>query len=557
MSHQAYDPGSVSVEPAPVNAAVKAKHERTRQALLSVVPPYEKLIPAITKCTDWWFFFRQKCLGTVGRVTLEEFATRVYHSGKPAELGILVIAVGVGTNYDDLDRYLALVDKEIIADDEYMSTLEGLECAVLVGKSYSDIGQPRRGWLAFRQGLTYAQLIGLHKTHTLSEARSGLWWSLWQTDRFMSLMLGLPYAVPDSHCLMEIGGQSLETARSPLSFSIKVGIMAGKIVDRTQGPPDYSFSSTMDLDQQLDSLAAEMPADWWDVPEKPPSKDPIIAHRWQERILQQMAYQQMRIYLHMPFMLKSAVNPRFEYSRTACFDGAREMLRLYHLIRGIEKPLYECKAVDFIGFTAALLLLLGILGYGRLAQIPNPQQEESDWTLIDTTMHILRGASREKGGKVATESLRVLEQLSQVRHQDLSGPGDDPNCESKIAIPYFGTIYVRRGHRFNHVASRTSSTAQTTPLLTPNTKMGTPLSGTTDPTPPDYNNLNSLIAYDGMYMPHQGVPQINDEASGGYFQPDFGFGGVQGLTGVDIDQDWSWFLDPQQQQQQQQPPAAF
>lgn len=74
------------------------------------------------------------------------------------DLGLLVCAFGLSADQNG-SLYLALVDRLVISDDEYAATLTGLECIVLQGKCYLDIGQPRRAWLAYRRGLVLGQLM--------------------------------------------------------------------------------------------------------------------------------------------------------------------------------------------------------------------------------------------------------------------------------------------------------------------------------------------------------------------------------------------------------------
>ena len=71
---------------------------------------------------------------------------------------VLLLAVGVAGEMEDLSRYLALVHATIVSDDDYMTGIDGLECALLQAKCYAEIGQPRRGWLTVRRCLTFAQL---------------------------------------------------------------------------------------------------------------------------------------------------------------------------------------------------------------------------------------------------------------------------------------------------------------------------------------------------------------------------------------------------------------
>ena len=117
------------------------------------------MLAVFTKEGLWWGYWRQKTYGEAKPTeSLLQYAARIYTSEIPTDLGLLVCAFGL-SNDTNGSRFLALVDKLVISDDEYAATVTGLECIVLQGKCYLDIGQPRRAWLAYRRGLVLAQLM--------------------------------------------------------------------------------------------------------------------------------------------------------------------------------------------------------------------------------------------------------------------------------------------------------------------------------------------------------------------------------------------------------------
>jgi len=572
------------------NSQANSKANQTRQALLSTLPSYKELMETLRANEQWWTLLGRKCQGTRGGETIEQFTNRVLARGTPCELGSLVICYGICSEGDIIDKCLYMIDRYIISDDEYMGTLEGLECSILQSKVYADIGSARRSWLTFRRAIGFAQLMGLHRNRAGSPERDSIWWSLYEGDKLISLMLGMPHAISDRHCNLEVNGQSIDNVHNAKTFVAKVAQFAGKVIDRNQAIQESTFSSAMDLDQEMDHYAAKMPADFWAIEPYMTAPDTVAAVEWQEKILTILCYHQTKVYLHMPFMLKSTANSGFEYSRDACFNGAREMLRLYHILRAPGNPTYACKAIDFIGFTASVLVVLGLLGYGR-GGVENPEQDERDWQLIDTSITILKHASTERGGKVAEQSYQALELLAQIRNfGDMEGP-DPEDCECKIAIPFFGTISVQRGKSFKHhgtassssgktpascskAASCTSGTAPTTPSLDANTLSHVSTAAST--APPSHDN--PFIAYDGFYMPPTPFDGAAVQSAAAAGAATVGNGGVAGAAGgatdamaanwpvasgflwenvgnMDIDQDWSWFMNDlglQQQQQQQQ-----
>ncbi|KZM23221.1 uncharacterized protein EKO05_0008334 [Ascochyta rabiei] len=596
--------------------ATSAKRERVKQALIAMLPPYDQLTKILNSNSDWWQTWRRKCSGTSGpEQTLPQFAAQALASGNIGAIGTVVLAVGICSSAedDDVERYIETVDRWVLSDDEYAASLEGMECLILKSKWFADVGQPRRAWICYRKGLMYAQLMGLHRKRTASVAHETIWWGLYHGDRFLSLLLGLPYGISDSHCdlsMPDFGGEFMH----PLVFINNVSKLAGRVIDRNQGTAEQSFAWALQLDQELETLWKKVDPTWLDFSELLATPESNAAEL-RERIMAQMVYHQIRVYLHLPFMLKSATNSRFTYSRTACLNGSREVLRLYQALRtGTVQPLYECKAVDFIGFTSAVLIQIGLFNFAAVVQDAKSMQElEGDVRLIEISIDIFRRASSEKGGKVALQSAEVLEKM-QAKFKSgctpTNGPCDDGECDDMV-IPYFGTISIRRGGRTlkgplpplpslspgGSVSGRSASTGQA--LYTPTSETGglsgaslfpqqapasmnlTPQSTLSPPThtPSTFAALDPspFVAYDGFYnwttlnaedspstttttaggggrvLPKLGSSsggnvqtQINDDSMSNFPLPTNNFSWQH--MPMDIDQDWSWFLNDNQTQ---------
>lgn len=428
-----------------------------------------------------------------------------------------------------------------------MGTLEGLECAILMGKIYSDIGQARKSWLVFRKGLTFAQLMGLHRNHSMSMSHESIWWSLYGADRLTSLMLGMPYGIPDTHCNLSHFQTNDPALMGFMVFFTKISYFAGKVIDRSQGMSEASYSSALDLEQELNSYAAQLPQEFWEVQPLIDCPDATVAYEWQEKLLGQIAFHQIKAYLHMPFMLKTPNQVGYDASRRACIDGSREILRIYHMLRAEGTPLYECKAIDFIAFTACILLVLGVLGYGR-APNHDPQSDERDWALIEKSMVIFRRASSEKGGKVAAQSYQALEQLHQLKNEGAHSNAES-NTTTKIVIPFFGTISVQRGQNNNkqQTTSTTSNTPQSQSLNTPVTP---DYSKVHDQSSAAYSSMDPQIMYDGLYQfPPAYTPSVDPQLGQtdglGSFQANNNGGGfwLNNWGTMDLDQDWSWLMN--------------
>ncbi|PVH97793.1 hypothetical protein DM02DRAFT_616265 [Periconia macrospinosa] len=572
-----------------------AKKERTRQALLAMLPPQPQLSKVLNSNSDWWATWRRKCSGTCAQnETLAQFASKALTDVNIAAIGTVVLAVGICVDEErEVEKYLEGVDRWVLADDEYAATLEGMELLILKAKWYADVGQPRRAWLAYRKGLMYTQLMGLHRKRTSSAAHESIWWSLYHGDRFLSLLLGLPYGILDAHCDLTLPDIPMQGSYiPPLIFMNRVSTLAGKVIDRNQGIAQQSFAWALQIDQELEDLYKQLDPNWLEYSELLADIENNAADI-HEKIMTQVVYNQIRVHLHLPFMLKSQTNSRFSYSRTACLAGSREVLRLYQALRaGVIQPLLECKAVDFIGFTSAVLVMLGIFNYGAQNSSVSLKEKEEDIRLIEISIDIFRRASSEKGGKVAMQSRDVLEKmLSKYRAEQAGQMHSDPACSDpekvEFVIPYFGTISIQRGGRpasygdlpenlaHKKVAATRCVPAQSNPQLTPasdtassvdffsqsttsNPGLTTPSTNPTSATSPSHGQHSGFgdpfVSYDGFYNWGAALDtpstaeagsatgtQINEDSLSNFPLPTNNFS-WQNMP-MDIDQDWSWFLN--------------
>ncbi|KAF1945459.1 hypothetical protein EJ02DRAFT_44676 [Clathrospora elynae] len=571
--------------------AHSVKREKAKQALIAMLPPHDQLSKLLNTNSDWWQTWRRKCSGTSGpEQTLPQFAAQALTTGNVGAIGTVVLSVGIcsSDDSDDVERYIETVDKWVLSDDEYAASLEGMECLILKSKWYADVGQPRRAWIAYRKGLMYAQLMGLHRKRTSSLPHESIWWALYHGDRFLSLLLGLPYGISDSHCdltMPEIGDSQYI---HPLIVIIKLSQLAGRVIDRNQGVAEQSFAWALQLDQELEDLWKKLDPAWLDYSELLAEAESNAAEL-RERLMGQMVFHQIRVYLHLPFMLKSASNSRFSYSRTACLNGSREVLRLYQALRtGHVQPLYECKAIDFIGFTAAVLIQIGLLNFGMNDQSSaTPKDVEEDVRLIEISIDIFRRASSEKGGKVAAQSAQVLENMMGKFKGTSNALDDSCGAQSNFVIPYFGTISIKRGGQTvtkgppppgamsSSISSSRSPATSSQPFTPPSDKQSklwshptqstqsinvTPkpsISAGTGTTTLNFTEPSPFVSYDGVYnwnilnaddastSATGGInTQINDDSMNNFPLPTNNFSWQH--MPMDIDQDWSWFLNDAQ-----------
>lgn len=124
-----------------------------------MLPGYDTIMCVLTEKGSWWNSFRQKAyaISEAPSQTIKAFAKRTYTSSNPADIGALAIAFARSLNKH---RYIfTLVDELVISDINYTATIEGLECLILLAKSYTDCGQPKRSWLVWKKGIAAIQLM--------------------------------------------------------------------------------------------------------------------------------------------------------------------------------------------------------------------------------------------------------------------------------------------------------------------------------------------------------------------------------------------------------------
>jgi hypothetical protein len=445
----------------------------------------------------------------------------------------------------------------------------------------------------------YAQLMGLHRKRTCSVAHESIWWALYHGDRFLSLLLGLPYGINDAHCDLTMSEMGESRYIHTMVAMTRLSQLAGRVIDRNQGVAEQSFAWALQIDQELDDLWKRFDPAWLDYSGLLVDLHSNVAEL-RERIMGQIVFHQVRVYLHLPFMLKSASNSRFSYSRTATLNGSREVLRLYQTLRtGTAAPLYECKAIDFLGFTAAVLIQIGLLsgvpGHSTTASSASVKEIEEDVRLIEISIDIFRRASSEKGGKVAAQSAQVLEKMM-GKFKGTSNELDEVcNGPSSFVIPYFGTISIKRGGQIvnkgppppgrspSSISAKSPATSSSSqhPLftppsdrhsssasdifsqpskslnVTPKTSISSAAAGfNLDPSPfvsydgfYNWNNLNTEDASKtgaGAGATSSGFgPQLADDSLNNSFPLPTNNFSWQNMP-MDIDQDWSWFLNDAQ-----------
>lgn len=367
------------------------------------------------------------------------------------------------------ERCLEEIDRLIVQDDDLASTLPGLEAIIILCKWYNNWGRPRKAWLLNRRAIELAQLSGIHMStarpphpsDTLYNRRLKLWTSLALSDRFLGLILGLPYSIQDNFLRPQVEMRLKNEKPNLESYALRLSLIMGPLIDRNQeDPAKMSLAATLKIEQDLESHARAMPPDFWEVPG--PGCSPEESN---DRLVTHFMHHFTRALIHLPFMLRSHSDRRYQYSHDAALESSRTTLLSYNGLRswsGINP--YICRVLDFQVFTVAMLLIIHLLGYSEDSPNYSQVQDDKDWALVDATTEVLRQVAAEPAGTVAAQSLHILDSITK------SVPNFDPQnaCDMscKITVPYFGVVTVSPGKKmFSARQKRTRSRPVTGPGL--------------------------------------------------------------------------------------------
>lgn len=142
------------------------------ETLRAGLPSYDSVMKVALAHKGWWVRIHRAVRGMYDDTieSFPDFVRRAYTSDRPSELGKMAIAFAFASDVDGFHIY-TLVDRLVVSDMAYMSTVEGLECLILLAILYADEGQPRRSWMIYRRGVVVVHLTVCQ--HPVPETSAG------------------------------------------------------------------------------------------------------------------------------------------------------------------------------------------------------------------------------------------------------------------------------------------------------------------------------------------------------------------------------------------------
>ncbi|GAD93709.1 hypothetical protein NECHADRAFT_36252 [Paecilomyces variotii No. 5] len=342
-----------------------------------------------------------------------------------------------------IDSYLRF--SNILLSIQEESGLDSIDCFLMQYKILINMGRPQRAWLALRRALALSNIAGFHRPASDNDSmRQSYWSQLWQLDKFMSLILGLPSGVTT------VAPKTVESRdySEPLHRRIlwRVGVICDNILKRNQDAANTSYATTVTLDQEAEDLRRLLPDEWWH-PHKPGSNVEAVYNQETTKFL----YFLMVKLIHMPYMLKSLSNRRYDHSCLSTMEASREMIWAYLRLRDSpDARTVQCELMDFQAFGAGISLIIG----SSLESRNSLPTQDSDRKMARDLAAALRRTSVLLDCTVADQGARSLETLLKAYMR-----GNNEPYRLSMKIPYFGELQISKSMASGSTAPRVNAAA--------------------------------------------------------------------------------------------------
>ncbi|KAL7794407.1 hypothetical protein V8C37DRAFT_376546 [Trichoderma ceciliae] len=312
-----------------------------------------------------------------------------------------------------------------------------VQCYLLLHKILINMGRPQRAWVAARHAISTATVIGLDRLDAgASFQRKILWVQAWQVERHLCLMLGFPSAITTLGTKDDLAMFHMLTPTQ--SIVRRVCIIMGRVIERNQNSATASYAATVQLDQDMEELKAGFPPEWSEAygPEE-------TAHSIYHQTAAKIFYFSTLKHIHLPYMLKAKSDRRYEHSRLSTMEACRELVKAYLRLRGCPRSeLIQCELMDFLIFSSAITLILGVLCGVTASERPPPpplSYYTEEWQLVERLIAELRKTNALLECTIARQSAEVLETLMAASYGSYNVRDD-----FTLVVPYFGRLRISR-----------------------------------------------------------------------------------------------------------------
>ncbi|KAH8703548.1 hypothetical protein BGW36DRAFT_288291 [Talaromyces proteolyticus] len=387
---------------------------------------------------------------------------------------------------DTMHRAVETASRLVTSNDDLVNTIEGIECIMIESMYRNNEGNLRRAYLIIRRALVIAQMIGLDRGNNSSllkalepETRTRIdpaymWFRIIQSDRYLSLMLGLPQGTLDNDFAI---AEVMEEC-SPMERMERMVCSAGGQIIQRKHDDKQNFAFTQETDKLLRGAAALMPPQWWLAPDlSTRDADDLNVIHDTVRLMNQFTYYHLLQRLHLPYLLHPSTDPRYDYSKVTAVMASRELLSRFVPFRSSKNHGSFCRGVDFLAFIASTTLCLAHIdacrqinfcanegrGSAQLGLLSH--QRLSDRGMMERVLESMEYIGQTNNDNMATKIAHITRQLLSIEDDAAMGGSykadsslnsieqEDLECNGilidggtglKIYIPYIGTIRIER-----------------------------------------------------------------------------------------------------------------
>ncbi|KAI0105633.1 hypothetical protein F4776DRAFT_657856 [Hypoxylon sp. NC0597] len=404
--------------------------------------------------------------------------------------------IGLSSDYSVImSRLFNTATKLVTSHDELISSVEGVECVMIESMYLNKAGNLRRAWLANRRAMAMAQLLELHVGTTSPNVflqketwdridPHYMWFRLIVSDRYLSLMLGLPQGSPET---VFPNLDALENC-VPLERMERMEVVAAGLILQRNGAERTNLVATCKIDQILQEAAALMPPQWWLITSDLGAIDGNDEKAFEEsiRLTNQFAHHHLLLQLHLPYMmLPSTAELSYDYSKMTAAGASRTILGQFVAFRNSMSSIAYCRGIDFIAFIASTTLCIAHIearrqrGTDASKSAPAFQslrhQRLSDRGLLERALEVMETMAHRNHDVVAKKISSILRPLLVIESNSFRGDcyhiyasseadKQDPQCIGetsgashtlRIQIPYFGTIHIEHRPALSNTATWT------------------------------------------------------------------------------------------------------
>jgi len=368
-------------------------------------------------------------------------------NGLPPDFDVSRLS-GVWSSEATMREYVTTVMTLVTGSDQQMMTLHGLETLFLLGIYHTNEASLRQAWLTVRRGLSLAYLMGIHRIITQedmsppSPARlraKGIWRNFVDLDQYLGIHLRLPfgaddYPVPDN-------------ADAYLVHRSRINKLSRQIAELGPTASPQGYATALALDEALEQAMKEMPRAFWEVPDVTATARSPESHALLQRLLAHMWHFELKIFLHVPYLLQAGQQSRYEYSRVTALQASRSLVMRWFALRRANMTQACCRLGEVGVYVAGVTLLLDILvavaGCGSTGAVQ--REKGSDFAMVRRLVGEMEALARLSAReKMAGRSAAVLRKMAAVLEPERLGGHEDG---MRLALPFFGTLHIEHGKR--------------------------------------------------------------------------------------------------------------